>query len=515
MKLHKAIFSRLRSIARGMDKKSPTYAGPQRGRLSQRNSRYPHRAEIGQFSLITCLYERSPAAAFEEAADSVLQQTSSHFQWIILAQGPIGSDLNAHLNRISNDPRITLMRHPINSGIIPGMRQCMEKASGQYIVPLDGDDLLTPDALSIVASRLREKKAALLYSDEDHLVAGKYKYPILRPDWDPILNLSCSYIFHLMAFDRRIGLELGVFSDSAVNWCQDWDTVTRFVGGGHTPVHIPEVLYHWRAHEASQTNKADPHEGSLRSQRHLLERFLSTRSDGYLFDIKPFPIFRGAQEWWLARRQIEPVSFDLAVTPNPLSSRVAVHDGGSFTFLSASTLSSIESLADMAANSTSSLIAVIRGDLTPSGDEWPWEAQGLFALHGDMSLLAGRILDSGRNVLGGPEQINAEGKSSCPYRGIAWNTPGEMALALKPHTVSCPNSAFFIVRTEFLRASLSKLPREATLEFIGPWLAMLAHREGRRVGYSPLIAVEAQAKFDCLMNPSDQERLAYLAFRNK
>jgi hypothetical protein len=525
MRLDKTIFRRLCSIARGKQRGQSRgeatltppadYASWLRERISQRNALYPHRAEAGQFSLITCLYERSPADAFREAADSVLQQTSSRFQWVILAQGPIGLDLNVQLNRISNDSRITLLRHSINSGIIPGMRQCVEKASGQYIVPLDGDDLLMPDTLSIVASRLRDNKAALLYSDEDHLVAGEPKYPVLRPDWDPILNLSCSYIFHLMAFDRRIGLDLGVFSDPAANWCQDWDTVCRFVGGGYIPTHIPEVLYHWRTHKASQTNKADPHEGSLQSQRHLLERFLFTRSDGHLFDIKPFPIFRGAQEWWLARRHIEPVSFDLAVTANQVPARLPAHDGESYPFKSCAEASSVESLAAIVANSTSSLIAVIRGDLTAIDEEWPWEAQGLFALHPDMSLLAGRILDPSGNVLGGPEQIDAEGKSSCPYRGIAWQTPGEMAFALKPHTVNSPNSAFFIARTEFLRTALSKFPREATLEFIGPWLAMLAHRQGHRVGYSPLIAADAMAGFDCVMNPSDRERLAYLAFQNK
>ncbi len=525
MRLDKAIFHRLRSIALGKQRSpgqgeaSPTspanYASVLRDRISQRNSQFPHRAEVGQFSLITCLYERSPADAFKEAADSVLQQTSSHFQWVILAQGPIGPDLNAQLNRISNDPRIVLLRQPANSGIIPGMRQCVEVASGRYIVPLDGDDLLTPDALSVVASFLRDHKSAVLYSDEDHLIAGEPKYPFLRPEWDPILNLSCSYIFHLMVFDRKVALELGVFSDPAVNWCQDWDTVCRFVGGGHIPKHVPEVLYHWRAHEASQTNKPGPNEGSLQSQRHLLERFLLSRSDGHLFDIKPFPIFRGAHEWWLARKHIEPASFDLATVRNPDRTRPAVNDAAAYPFTARIDIDSVESLAAIAAGSTSSFIAVIRGDMTSADADWPWEAQGLFALHRDMSLLAGRILDPARNVCGGAEQIDAQGKSSCPYRGMAWNDPGEMALALKPHTVNCPNSAFFIARTEFLRAALSQLPREATLEFIGPWLAILAKRQSLRVGYSPLIAADARMGLDCAMHPSAQELAAYIAFRNQ
>jgi glycosyltransferase involved in cell wall biosynthesis len=464
--------------------------------------------------LLTGVYERTTVDVFQETADSVLAQTSKNFQWIILAHGPIPAALDEFLVKMTADARIRVIRLSENLGIMGGMRKCLEEADGQYAIPLDADDLLTPDALTVLASRL-QSPAPLVYSDEDSLVSGRPQSPYLRPDWDPLLNLSSSYIFHLVAFDRRIALELGIYTDQAANWCHDWDTVFQFVAAGHTPLHIPEILYHWRMHPASHTNKVGPHEGSLQSQRHLLERFLASRSDGHLFDIKPFPIFRGAHEWWLSRKEIEPASFDLAITPGPVAMRSATKGNVSYTFSATAEINSVESLAALAANSTSEFIAVIRTGLRAEDKVWPWEAQGLFALHDDMSLLAGRILDPDQNVLGGPEQIDAQGRSSCPYRKMAWNAPGEMAIALKPHTVECPNSAFFIARIEFLRDMIPQLPREATLEFIGPWLALLARGRKERVGYSPLIAATAPAGFDCEMHPSHQERAAYLALLNQ
>jgi hypothetical protein len=483
-------------------------------RISTRAKEFSTLASPGQFSFLTGVYEKTPVEVFKETTDSVLAQSSRNFQWIILAHGPIPRPLDDFLVKLEPDTRIRIIRLPENLGIIGGMRRCLEEAGGQYVIPLDADDLLTPDALTVLASRL-QSLTPLVYSDEDSLVKGRPQSPYFRPDWDPLLNLSSSYIFHLVAFDRRMALELGIYSDQAANWCHDWDTVFHFIAAGHKPVHIPEVLYHWRMHEVSHTNKAGPHEGSLQSQRHLLERFLASRSDGNLFEIKPFPIFRGAQEWWLARKQMEPVRFDLAIMPGSGAAATRPEVGANYPFAAGANVNNIESLAHLAANSTSSLIAVVRGDLTPADGYWPWEAQGLFTLHPDMSLLAGRILDANKNVLGGPEQIDARGKAICSYRGMAWNDPGVMALALKPHTVDCPNSAFFIVRADFLRSAVSKLPREATLEFIGPWLAMLAQREGHRIGYSPLIAAGVSAGSDCAMNPSDEERAAYLTFRNR
>ncbi|MGD0463541.1 MAG: glycosyltransferase [Tepidisphaeraceae bacterium] len=515
--------SRLRGILRRLTGQPPPAqraASPRQyqqwlaDRIAERAGQFSAPALPGQFSLLTGVYELTPPEVFQGTVDSVLAQSSKHFEWIILAHGPIPRPLDAFLNGLGSDARIRIIRLPENLGIIGGMRRCLEEARGQYVIPLDADDLLTPDALTVLASR-SQPPSPFVYSDEDSLVNGQPQSPYCRPDWDPLLNLCSSYIFHLVAFDRRIALELGIYCDPAANWCHDWDTVFRFIAAGHMPVHIPEVLYHWRAHEASQTNKTDPHEGSLQSQRHLLERFLSRRADGHLFDIKPFPIFRGAQEWWLSRKHVEPASIDIAVASNSGSARALADYRGSYPFTKCVEVNSTESLTAMAANSTSTLLAVVRGDLMPADEEWPWEAQGLFALHSDMSLLAGRIIDPSGNVLGGPEQIDADGRCSCPYRGMAAQAPGEMALTLKPHTVNCPNSAFFVARTEFLRGALARLPREATLEFIGPWLAMFAHEQGHRVGYSPLVAADARAGFDCVMRASDEERRAYLALQSK
>ncbi len=460
------------------------------------------------------MYERTPTEVFRETAKSVLDQSSKYFEWIILAHGPVSQELDVFLNELKSDSRIRIIRLPENLGIIGGMRRCLEEAHGQYAIPLDADDLLTPDALTVLASRLQHP-TPFIYSDEDSLVNGQPRSPYFRPDWDPLLNLSSSYIFHLVAFDRRIALELGIYTDQAANWCHDWDTVFRFVAAGHPPVHIHEVLYHWRAHQASHTNKTDPHEGSLKSQRHLLEKFLASRADGHLFEIKQFPIFRGAEEFWLSRKHIKPASIDIAVISKSASTKKASDYSRNYPVSKLMSLKDIPSLADAAATSDSSLIAVIREELTPTGQDWLWEAQGLFTLHPDMSLLAGRIINPDQIVLGGAERVDSSGKFSSPYRGMLAHEPGAFAIALKPQTVECPNSAYFIARTEFLRTVLAELPREATLELLGPWLAAFAHRQNHRVGYSPLVTADARAGFDCVMNPSDEERRAYLNFRNK
>jgi len=477
--------------------------------IRQRLAIYPLKASVGQFSLVTCLYKGSLATPFEQTAESVFGQTSSNFEWVILAQGSIDSQVGRVLNRVAADPRTKVLSLPTNLGIIGGLRHCLERATGKYIVPLDGDDLLTPDALSVVASELHRAPRPLIYSDEDIWFDRGLASPFLRPDWDPVLNLSCSYIFHLMAFDRRIAMETGVFLDPAANWCQDWDTVCRFARAGHTPVHLAEVLYHWRAHDGSSTNTAEPNPASLESQRHVLSESLRDIGQEHLFEIRPFPLFRGAPEWWLARRRIQPASFDLACTSQVTPAMQSDEIASQYPFSRCVSAHDVPSLAKAVRESRSELFTVVQEGVLPEGDLWPWEAQGLFSLHPDLDLLGGRIVNPHNIVLGGPERLDAEANCSCPYRGLLAVEPGELALALKPHTIESPNSAFFVARTAFLQHAIAQIPQQATIQFLGPWLALLARSNRRRVAFSPLLSANARSGFDCLMQPSPEERSAY------
>jgi glycosyltransferase involved in cell wall biosynthesis len=474
----------------------------------------------GEFSIITCLYERSPANLFRETADSVFAQTAGHFQWVVLAQGTLPPDLETVVRTVAADPRVHVVRRSTNLGIIPGLRLCFEACTGRYVLTLDGDDLLTPDALGIMARTIADRgRPPFVYSDEDMYVAGRPAAPYFRPDWDPVLNLSSSYVFHLCAYDRALGQQLGVYTDSGSNWCHDWDTITRFARAGHAPVHVAEVLHHWRAHAASSTNQANPESGSLASQKNVLQRYLETRADGHLFEIKPFPLWRGAHEWWLSRKHERPEDLDVVfVAPNAsINGAARVSDLRKridYPIGRAAAATDVASLRAAADASPAPYVLVLREGVSPTGDEWPWEAVGLFALHADLALLAGRVINPDRIVLGGPERFTDHaGDPACPYRGLPAHHPGEYALALKPQTVELPNSAFFLARTDFLRDALAQLPPTATLAYLGPWLALVARRQNLRTGFSPLIQADARPYLDVQMTTTPEERAAYHAHR--
>src|SRR5216683_3666411 len=100
------------------------------------------------FSVLTTIYKGTVATLFLDAGESILRQKVERLEWIILAHGPVSRTLVSMLERLRGDARCHIEFLPDNLGPIRGLRYCLERASGDYIIPVDADDLLTPDALS-------------------------------------------------------------------------------------------------------------------------------------------------------------------------------------------------------------------------------------------------------------------------------------------------------------------------------------------------------------------------------
>lgn len=472
-----------------------------------------HRAGPGLFSILTTVYD-TPPNFLRETAASVLAQTSSNFEWILLDNGSSRQDVIATLEEIAaSDPRIRSSRVEKNLGILGGMRRCLEIAGGEYVVPVDSDDTIEPDALSLLTYAIAEhRRPPFVYTDEDVLADGRPQTPYLRPDWDPVLNLCTSYVFHLCAFRRVEALELGAYTDAAATWCHDWDTVHRFHAAGLEPVHVREVAYHWRSHPASSTNRARPERGSLKSQRHVLERVVGATHRPELFELELFPIERGVPEWWVRRRRVQPERLDVLLVRRPEATdndaalrlreidypfaRIGIVEGNGHA---------LPRLREQLGDSGAELTVVLSEEVIVDGDEWPWEAIGLLALHRDVVVVSGRVLNSHRMVVAGGEMFGFGGLLGTPEFGRPANDPGYFALALKQRCVSACHSAFFIARTSFLRRALDALPVEATFGFLGAWLGAHAANESRRVAVSPLVSAVAPGIFSGEQAPGPGE----------
>ncbi|KAF6573725.1 glycosyltransferase family 2 protein [Paenibacillus sp. FSL M8-0228] len=85
-----------------------------------------------------------------EAIHSILAQTYSDFELIIIDDG--STDGSAFVISQITDPRVVKIFHSTNQGLVATLNEGFNRATGEYIVRMDSDDISTPDRLDVQIS---------------------------------------------------------------------------------------------------------------------------------------------------------------------------------------------------------------------------------------------------------------------------------------------------------------------------------------------------------------------------
>ena len=152
------------------------------------------------------------------------------------------------------DPRVKVVRRPENGHISAACNAALAMASGEWVTCVDQDDVLAEHALALAAEALdKHPQAGLVYSDEDKIdESGRRHTPFFKTEYDPVLLLGQNFMNHMTLLRRDLVTEVGGYREG-YEGSQDWDLALRVsekLGVGQV-VHLPHVLYHWRAHAGS------------------------------------------------------------------------------------------------------------------------------------------------------------------------------------------------------------------------------------------------------------------------
>nr|WP_284500137.1 glycosyltransferase family 2 protein [Microbulbifer sp. GX H0434] len=222
----------------------------------------------------------SDIAQLRACIDSVLAQDYGHWQLCVADDASTDPEVRDCLHSYqARDPRIRMLLREENGHIAVASNSALELAQGEFVTFLDHDDTLAPYALDRVCDAIAgNPQALLIYSDEDKIdEAGERFDPHFKPGWNPDLLLSQNYICHLAVLSTALVREVGTFRPGTEG-SQDHDLLLRclpYLEAGNV-VHIPEILYHWRATCGSTaqdgTNKNYAAEAGLRALGDHLQR---------------------------------------------------------------------------------------------------------------------------------------------------------------------------------------------------------------------------------------------------
>ena len=145
-----------------------------------------------------------------------------------------------------------------NKGISENTNQALEMATGDFIAFLDHDDCLPPFSLYEIVKNINDNpEVEFMYSDEDKINENGERFePYFKPDFSPETIECHNYITHLVVVKKDLLDKIGKL-DSRFDGAQDFDFVLRATENTKNIIHIPKILYHWRAHQNSTANVAD------------------------------------------------------------------------------------------------------------------------------------------------------------------------------------------------------------------------------------------------------------------
>jgi len=239
----------------------------------QRNQKFKRDIKI---SVIVPLYN-TPKIFLREMILSVIGQTYANWE-LCMADG--SDSKHKYVKKIctgfgKRDKRILYKKLAQNEGISANTNQAAEMATGNYLALLDHDDVLHPAAFFEAVTAICEKNADLVYTDKGTFIKHPSEANLLhfKPDYAPDTLRANNYICHLNVFSAELFNEAGKF-EPALDGSQDHDMMLRLTEKAKKIVHIPKVLYFWRAHPKSTAFDIESKHYALEAGRKAVKNHL-------------------------------------------------------------------------------------------------------------------------------------------------------------------------------------------------------------------------------------------------
>ena len=225
------------------------------------------------------------------ALESVREQLYPQWELCVADDASTQPYVRAVLERFRQaDPRIKVVYRTGNGHISRASNSALELATGSWIVLLDHDDELAPEALAeVVLHQARQPGVALWYSDEDKIdEEGQRFSPYFKPDFLPELLTGQNFLMHLSAYRTDLVRAAGGFR-VGYEGSQDWDLALRLVErvAPDQVGHIPQVLYHWRAIRGSTALAIGEKDYTVAAAQRALQDHFQRR--GLAVTLQPVP----------------------------------------------------------------------------------------------------------------------------------------------------------------------------------------------------------------------------------
>lgn len=210
----------------------------------------------------------------KETIRSVKNNDYKNFEIIVVNDGSTDSTTLDILNEIDVEMPFVKVVHQENEGLSAARNKGISYARGEYILPLDADDLIDESFLSKTVQTLKNNEnIGFVYTYVQFFGAadGVWKTPEFDPNLLLVSNLCvATSLFRHEAFDQ-----IGGYRTDMIFGFEDWDFWIYMTEFGWAGKCIPEPLFYYRKHQESMLS------GSQQNRSYLINKLIQHHYESY------------------------------------------------------------------------------------------------------------------------------------------------------------------------------------------------------------------------------------------
>lgn len=185
----------------------------------------------------------------DKTIKSVLDQTYQNYEIIIVDDGSTDPFTIDYLSELSHSKIKVFFKK--NDGVSSARNYAIKESKGDYILPLDADDLISDDYLELAVRILNQNSFV-------KLVTCNVKYFGYRNELKPTIEFSiekllAKNLFVVSSMFRRCDYEMTKGFNSNMNdGFEDWDFWISLLGNGGEVHNIDKTCFYYRMHKDSR-----------------------------------------------------------------------------------------------------------------------------------------------------------------------------------------------------------------------------------------------------------------------
>lgn len=211
---------------------------------------------------------------------SVFNQDYTNFEIVIVNDGSVDEYCLMKLKSLEGHDSIRII-HKENSGVSSTRNVAVKEGYGEYILPLDADDMILPGYIKTGVNIIKNNpKISPVYCDTIHM--GEIQGVEKRPEWSKEQLMKGPFIVNSSLYSRKSYNYVGGYDENLQGW-EDYDFWIRMSKEGYMGKRIPKGLFIYFHHErdGSVSTEANKNQQQL-YQTIMKKNFMSKPS--YVFN---------------------------------------------------------------------------------------------------------------------------------------------------------------------------------------------------------------------------------------